>query len=322
MANKKIEKPKIIFLGTPEFGAIILNGLIKNGFKPALVVTSPDKPVGRKQTLTSPPVKLIAQKNNISVEQPETIRNLKLKVKSLNPDLGIVAAYGQILPKEILDIPKFGFLNVHPSLLPKYRGPSPVQTAILEGDQKTGVTLMLIDEKMDHGPIIVQEEMAISEKESKEHLHNRLAMLGIKLLIETIPQWIGEKIKPRPQEEKNATFSEIITKERGRIDWQKKAETIERETRAFYPWPGSYAVWQKDKKELRIKVLKSRVLKSPEKTRYLVGKVLVVPQNEIGVQCGDGNFLVIERLKPEGKNEMGAEDFLRGYSSFIGTVLR
>jgi len=163
----KIKTIKTVFLGTPSFGGIILKKLLESGCKPVLVVTEPDKPVGRKQTLTPPPVKLIAQKYNIPIAQPEKIVNCKLKIENLKPDLGIVAAFGQIIPNNILTIPKYGFLNVHPSLLPKYRGPSPIQNAILNGDKETGVSIILLDEKMDHGPILAQRELEIQNPNVK-----------------------------------------------------------------------------------------------------------------------------------------------------------
>jgi len=320
---------KIIFIGTPEYGAIVLEGLIKGGYRPVLAVTAPDKPKGRKQILTPPVVKVVAKKHNIPVEQPEIIKNLKLKIKNLKPDLGILAAYGQIIPKDILDIPKFGFLNVHPSLLPKYRGPSPIQFTILNGEKKSGVTIILMDEKIDHGPIISQKSLEIKEQETAETLHNKLAQLGAYLLLETIPKWVKGLIKPEEQNDVQATFTKILFKEDGKIDWKKPVKVLEREIRAFYPWPGSYIIWEskEDKsssfkgKLIKIKILKARTFKSPDKIKYPIGKVLVVPQNEIGVQCKK-DFLVIEKLQPEGKKEMRAEDFLRGHLNFIGTILK
>ncbi|MDP2967373.1 MAG: methionyl-tRNA formyltransferase [bacterium] len=314
---------KIIFIGTPEYGAIILEGLIKGGYRPVLAVTVPDKPKGRKQILTPPVVKVVAKKHNIPVEQPEMIKNLKLKIKNLKPDLGILAAYGQIIPKDILDIPKFGFLNVHPSLLPKYRGPSPIQFTILNGEKKSGVTIILMDEKIDHGPIISQKSLEIEEQETAETLHNKLAQLGAYLLLETIPKWVKGLIKPKEQDDVQATFTKILFKEDGKIDWKKPVELLEREIRAFYPWPGSYIIWEVEGKLIKIKILKARAFKSPDffKVKYPIGKVLVVPQNEIGVQCKK-DFLVIEKLQPEGKKEMGAEDFLRGHLNFVGTILK
>jgi len=321
--------PRIIFIGTPDFSAIILETLCENEFNPILVVTAPDKPVGRGQILTPPPVKITAQKYKIPVLQPEKIANCKLQIANLKPDLIVVAAYGQILPKEILEIPKFGCLNVHPSLLPKYRGASPIHATILNEDKKTGVTIILMDEKMDHGPILFQRATMIEEAETAKGLHDKLANLGARLLLETIPKWQRGLIKPYPQDEKKVTFSKILTKEDGRINWKKTAEELEREIRAFSDWPGSFTFWKQGGiKMVRMKILKARVLKSTGGISYPIGKTLVVPQNELGVQCGEGllskkrDFLIIERLQMEGGKKMGSEEFLRGHTDFIGTILK
>lgn len=323
------EKLKIIFLGTPEFGAIILEKLAETNFKPLLVITAPDKPVGRKQILTPPPIKVIAQKYKIPILQPDKILDSKFKIQDSKPDLIVVAAYGQILPKEILDIPKRGSLNVHPSLLPKYRGASPIQYAILNGDKKTGVTIMLMEEKMDRGPILNQRTLEIEAEETSTTLHRKLANLGAGLLMETISKWMQGMIKPRPQDDAQATYTKILTREDGRINWKKTAKDLEQEIRAFDYWPGSFTFWEKrDGTMVRIKILKARVLKSKGGITYSIGKTLVVPQNEIGVQCrkgflgGGGDFLVIEKLQIEGKKEIGSEEFLRGYPDFIGTTFK
>jgi methionyl-tRNA formyltransferase len=317
---------KIVFMGTPEFSAIIFERLIKQlsvfSYQLSVVVTAPDKPVGRKQILTPPPVKIIAQKYEIPVAQPEKIASLKSEILNLKPDLIVVAAYGQILPKEILEIPKFGCLNVHPSLLPRWRGPSPIQYTILNGDEKTGVTIIKMTEKVDSGPIIAQKELSsLIGKETYEILHNQLAELGAKLLIETIPKWIKGEIEPKPQDESKTTYTKILTREDGKIDWKKSAEDLERQIRAFNPWPESFAFWSKNKEKIRIKILKARVLKIIDSKIYSIGKTLIAPQNELCVQTGRG-FLIIEKLQPEGKKEMFSEDFLRGHPDFIGTILK
>ncbi len=331
-------KFKIIFMGTPKFGAIILKGLIKNNYKPVLVITPPDKPVGRKQILTSTPVKLVAQKYKIPVAQPEKVLNFKCnptgsfslrsiqQVLSLKPDLIISAAYGEIIPKEILKIPKYGCLNIHPSLLPKYRGPSPIQNTILSGDKKTGTTIILIDEKMDHGPILAQQELEFSifppkadqqetgnfqfsnksqspmTKITYEELNKNLAELGVKLLIKTIPKWINGEIKAKVQDESKATYTKIIKKEDGKIDWKKSAGEIERQIRAFYPWPGTFTFFKKNNKTLRAKILEAEILDKEN-------------PKQLCIKCKKG-YLAIKKLQPEGKKPMTAEDFLRGYHGY------
>lgn len=304
-------------MGTPEFGAIILEGLIKKEYKPVLVITSPDKPIGRKQVLTPSLVKVFAQKYGISVIQPLKIKDAKNKIEKLNPDLIILAAYGKIIPKEILDIPKHGSLNIHPSLLPRWRGPSPVQYTILNGDKETGVTIMKMAEKVDSGSILAQKEIKLEGNETDDTLHDKLGKLGADLLVETIAKWLKGEIKEKTQDESKATYTKILKKEDGRINWQKSAKEIERQIRAFYPWPGTFALAENK----IIKILKGRILKTLDSTTYPVGKTLVAPQNHLCVQTGEG-FLVIERLQLEGKKEMNSEDFLRGHPDFIGTVLK
>jgi len=294
---------KIIFMGTPGFGAIILEGLIKNNYKPALVITAPDKPVGRKQILTPPLVKIIAQKYEIPVEQPKKVLNYKLQATRMKPDLIIIAAYGEIIPKEILEIPKHGCLNVHPSLLPKYRGPSPIQTIILNGDKETGTTIILIDEKMDHGPIITNRQLPISDpKITTDELSKELAVLSIDLLVEIIPKWINGEIKARPQDKSKATYTKIIKKEDGKINWKKSAIEIERQIRAFYPWPGTFTFW----KGKRIKILKAETSKT-------------APENNLAIKCGK-DYLIIKKLQPEGKKPIEINDFLRGHPDFINFI--
>ena len=294
------EKLKIIFLGTPKFGAIILEELVKNNYKPVLVITTPDKPVGRKQILTPPPVKLVAQKYNIPVSQPEIIANLKSEILNLKSDLIVVAAYGQIIPKDILKTPRYGCLNIHPSLLPKYRGPSPIQATILNNDQQTGVTIILMDEKIDHGPILANSKFQIpNSKITYQELNRKLANLGVKLLIKTIPKWIKGKIKPKIQNELKASYTKILKREDGKIDWSKPAKEIERQIRAFHPWPGSFTFCKRGNKTFRVKILEADVSKTEN------------PQG-LSVKCGR-DYLVIKKLQPEGKKPMTAEEFLRGY---------
>ncbi len=312
---------KTVFIGTPEFGAIILEGLVNSIYKPVLVVTSPDKPVGRKQLVTPPPVKVLAGKNNIKVEQPQKISDIKTELLDLKPDMIVVSAYGQIIPKEILDIPKYGCLNIHPSLLPKYRGASPIQAAVLNGDRRTGVTIMLMDEKMDHGKIISQRSITMDEKEGAVSLHNKLASLGSNLLLETISNLERGLVKITSQNDEQATFTKTLTKIEGTINWKKPADMIEREIRAFEYWPTSFTFWKKLNALLRIKITKARVLKSMKGIDFPIGQTFVVPKEGLGVQCGE-DFLIIERLQLEGKEEMSSEEFLRGHPDFIGAILK
>ncbi|MDO8424757.1 MAG: methionyl-tRNA formyltransferase [bacterium] len=313
---------KIIFFGTPEFGAIILDGLVSAGLSPALVITEPDKPVGRKQIVTPLPVKVLAKKYNIPVMQSERVADCKSEVENLKPDLGIVAAYGQMLPQNLLDIPKFGFLNVHPSLLPKYRGPSPIQSAILSGEEETGVTIMLVSKKMDAGPILANGKKQLTSNIIYRELHDELANLGAELLVKTVPDWVEGKIKPQEQNEAEATYTNIIKKEDGYIDWEKDASYIERQVRALNPWPGTFTKFEIKGLLKTIKVLKSNVLKQTGDGPFGdPGKTFLGTNDKIAVQTGK-DFLIIEELQVEGKKPLATIDFLRGHQDFIGTIFQ
>lgn len=306
---------KIIFFGTPEFACSILKKLSETEFKPLAVVTAPDKPVGRKGILTPPAVKILAQELQIPVIQADSLRKpeMRQKISSLAPDLFIIAAYGLILPLEMLKIPKFCSLNVHPSLLPKYRGASPIQSAILNADRKTGVTLMLMDEKMDHGPIVAREKIRIN-KETAPVLSQKLAQKGADLLIKILPKWLEGKIKTRSQKHEKAGFTRQIKKEDGRINWANPAEHIERMFRAYQPWPGIYTFFN----EKILKILEIEILKI--KHKYAPGKVFLTPNKELSVACGK-NALVLKQVQLEGKNPLSGKSFLNGHSKIIGAVL-
>lgn len=338
--------PRIIFFGTPEFAAIILEKMIENDLIPVAAVTAPDKPVGRKQILTPSPVKVLAEKYKIPILQPEKIRNLKLEIRNLKPDLIILAAYGQIIPKEILEIPKYDSLNIHPSLLPKYRGPSPIQTAILNGDEKTGLTIILMDEKMDHGPILAQRELEIINSKSKIlnksqilmtkitylELNIILAKLGADLLIETLPKYLVGKITPIPQDQTKATFTKIIKKEDGHINWNKSAEEIERMTRAFWPWPSAYTYFKfqilnfkfqinskfQIPKQKILKIIKADVFKIEHQKKP--GTVFLTKDKKLVIACGK-SALILEEAQLEGKRKMTAQEFLNGHPEIVGSIL-
>ncbi len=314
LSGVSLNNMKIIFLGTPQFAAIILEKLAKTEYKPILVVTEPDKPAGRKQVITPPPAKISAQKYNIAIVQPEKVSDFVLRISDLKPDLVVVAAYGQILPKEILEIPKYGCLNIHPSLLPKYRGPSPIQYAILNGDKETGVNIILMEKKVDSGPIISNIQLPISNKVYYKDLEEKLAETGAKLLIDTIPKWINGEIKPAPQDEEKATYTKIIKKEDGKIDWRKPVEEIERQIRAFQIWPGSFT----DFNGKTLKIIEAEVLEI--KTNKRIGEVFLADNEKLAVQTGQ-NCLILLKIQLEGKKPMSAQDFLRGHRQILGTIL-
>jgi methionyl-tRNA formyltransferase len=239
---------KYIFFGTPEFAAIILEKLIKAGWPPIAVVCNPDRPVGRKKIITSPATKILAQKYGIKIYQPENLEfgiwNLEFKkIKNEIFDFFMVAAYAKIIPKEILEIPRLGAIGVHPSLLPKYRGPSPIQSVILNGEDETGVTLFLIDEKVDHGSILAKSEIRNSKSETYESLLKKLAEIGGNLLIETLPKFLKGEITPLPQDETKATYTKKFITEDSYVDLQKDEPIlIERKIRALNPEPGVWTI--------------------------------------------------------------------------------
>ncbi|MFW6283154.1 MAG: methionyl-tRNA formyltransferase [Minisyncoccales bacterium] len=308
-------KNKIIFFGTPNFSKLILKELVEEKFNITAVVTKPDKPVGRGQKMSSTPVKKFALKKGITILEPKKVKDIKKKLEKLNPDLAIVAAYGQIIPKEILEIPQKGILNIHPSLLPKYRGPTPIQAAILNGDKKTGVTIILMDEKMDHGPILSQKEITITSPTYKE-LFQKLVNESKKLIVKTIPRWIDGKIELREQNHSNATYTSLLKKEDGKINWNNEAIKIERKVRAYNPWPSTFTYFNSK----LLKILKVKILKQDNYSKMEPGKVLNFKDDKLVVQAGE-DLLRLKKVQFEGKRKMKDTTFLKGHKKIIGKIL-
>ena len=303
------DKLKIIFMGTPEFAGIILEKLIASEtYKPSLVITRPDKPLGRKQILTPPPVKQRIT-NKIKVLQPERLKDPEIitKIKEEEPDIIIVAAYGKIIPKEIIDIPRFGVLNIHASLLPLYRGASPISAAILNADRKTGATIMLIDEELDHGPILSQTRVSITPEDTTESLGQKMANAGADLLINIVPKWIDGAIKPQTQDHSRATYAKIIAKQDGEIKTEHTAEHIERMARAYYPWPGIYLNY--DSKKKRLKIIKTGVVRCEKDLPPL--SFFITDDKQLALQTAR-DCLILETIQPEGKKPMSGYDFYLG----------
>ncbi len=300
----------ITFAGTPKFSKIVLEKILKSDLSINAVITTKDKPRGRGQEKKPSPVKEIAERENLRIfHQIEDVID--------ETDLVLVAAYGRIFSKEILENPKYGFLNVHPSLLPKYRGPTPIQAAILNGDKKTGVTIMLMNEEMDGGPILNQREILLTKKEYYKDLEKKLAESGGEILSETVKKWVKEKITPESQNNSEATYTDLLKKEDGRINWEKSAEKIEREVRAYNPWPGCYG---KIEKKL-LKVYKASVQKQTEDGPFgPPGKTYLGSNEKIAVQT-EKDFLLIEELQIEGGKKMSSKEFLQGNIDLIGNVL-
>lgn len=294
---------KIIFAGTTEFGIPTLE-MLKKDHELVLIITQPDKPVGRKQIMTPPPIKLWAEKNKIPVVQPAKILDDLPRIKDLAPDLLLVAAYGQIIPKEVLDIPKFGSINIHGSLLPKYRGASPIQAVILNGDNETGITLIRMDEKMDHGQIIAKSVLRLKGNETFTGLYKQLSLAAADLVSNTLPDWFAGKIKTAEQIHAQATYTKLLNHSDGRIDWTTSVKEIDQKIRALNPEPGTWTTL--DGKT--IKILSAKIINEPK--IELPGKIYV-HSGELAVKCIDGSMLIGE-LQPEGKKPMSGKDFLNG----------
>jgi methionyl-tRNA formyltransferase len=299
---------KIIFFGTSQFAVPALEALMKDAdFKIKAVVTETDKPADRKMALRKSPVKILAEEKNLNLLQPEKFdKKTAEKIGELAPDVAVLVAYGKIIPKEILKVPRKGFINIHPSLLPRYRGASPIQSAILSGDKKTGVTIFVLDEKVDRGPILAQKPYEMEGDETTPELKEKLSVLGAEILIPTLKQYVGGELLLQKQNENQATLTKQFSREDGKIDWKKSAEEIERAVRAFNPWPSA---WTEIKDVGRVKITKASVLKDAPKN-FKSGQFFEYKKG-LAVKCEE-NALLIEKLVPEGKKEMTGEEFLRG----------
>lgn len=306
---------KLIFAGTPDFAVPSFRALFNDkDFEILAVITQPDKKVGRKQILSPTPVKIEAENHKITVWQPEKIKECEKNLLEAKPNLGVVIAYGQIIPQSILDIPRYGWINIHGSLLPKYRGAACIQAAILAGDKETGITIMRIDKGLDTGPILKQTKIKMSPEDTTEILYNKLAKLGAEIIADTLKDYTAGKIKPKDQDNSQSSYAPTLKKEDGKIDWQKPAEEIERMARAFTPWPGA---WAKIKnKKLKIKNVDSKI---EPVNKYKPGQIFL-HNNQLAVQCGE-NALIIKNLQLEGKKETTAEEFLRGHKDIVGQTL-
>ena len=316
-SNQRNDAPlRVIFMGTPAFAVPAIDALLDIGCEVAGVYTQPDRRSGRGRRVTASPVKDAALERGLPVFQPASLRRdeaARRQLASLQPDLIVVAAYGLFLPPDTLRVPPLGALNIHPSLLPRHRGPSPVATAILEGDSVTGVTVMQLDEGMDSGPVIAQRQYPIDPEETADQLTARLFEEGADLLADTIPLWRSGKVDAVPQKEGDATVTKLLRREDGLIDWTQTAEYIARQVRAYQPWPGSFTRWG----QRQLKVLEAAAAEAPDE--FAAGTALEVSQG-IGVATGDG-VLMLRRVQVEGRQAADIGDFVRGYSDFVGSLL-
>ncbi len=324
---------RIVYMGTPYFAVPALEALIEGaapgkilpeGYEIVTVITRPDKPAGRGREIVYSPVKQVALAHTIPVWQPGSFKKAEnsAALAAYAADLYIVAAFGQILPQGVLDQPKYGTLNIHASLLPKYRGADPIAEAILQGETESGVTIMVLDAGIDTGPTLLSRSTPLADDETTESLTMKLAELGAQTLLEVLPQWVAGSVTPRPQDELRATHTRMLQKEDGLLRWDKPAAVLARQVRAYIPWPGSYTHWRGK----RLKVLEAHPLAVEIDTlEQQVQPGLVSTREEAGHQVlavvtGSG-FLIVTRVQLEGKKAMSAEEFLRGYGHIAGEVL-
>ncbi len=303
---------KIVFMGTPEFAVPTLKLLIEN-HEVIGVVTQPDRPAGRNNKLRPSPVKEVAIEAGIPVFQPKRLRNPEAieELKQWDADFHVVVAFGQILPPAVLDLPKIAPINIHGSLLPRWRGAAPIHAAIRAGDSETGITIMIIDAGLDTGPMLTKRAIPIENGETAQTLHDKLSQIGAELLIETLPKVVSGEVKPQQQDDSLATYAPQIKKEEGQIDWSQSAQSIERLVRAFTPWPGTFTFW--DGKQLKIHKGINGEGTAPHGH--------VVEQNgQIAIGTGDGLYYPHE-VQLAGKTRISITDFANGYSDFLGATL-
>ncbi|MBA7544106.1 Methionyl-tRNA formyltransferase [subsurface metagenome] len=312
---------RVIFMGTPEFAIPPLKHLILNQYQVVAVYTQPDKPAGRGRSLSATPLKKAALAWKLPVVQPVSLKSAEVvaQLAKFHPEVIVVAAFGQILPQSVLDIPGCRCINIHPSLLPRFRGVSPVVAAILAGDEFTGVSIMLMDRGLDTGPVLARAQIPISAQDTTGSLTAKLALIAAQLLLEILSRWSRGELTPQPQNEAEATYSGSISKEEGEIDWRLPAVGIWRRVRAFQPWPGCYTRWR----GRQLKVIEAVPL--PAIRALEVGQVValtsaVESEAAFGVSTGEG-ILGVLRVQLEGKRAMSATEFLRGQRQFIGAIL-
>ena len=310
---------QVVFMGSPEFAVLPLEYLVRSHGHVAAVYTQPDRPVGRGQALGPPAVKRAAAALGLPVVQPASLKEPEVaaELSRLRPDVIVVAAFGQILPEAVLTIPRYGCLNIHPSLLPRFRGASPVAAAILAGDEFTGVSIMLLDEGLDSGPILVRAQIPIAGVDTTGRLTAKLSRIGAQLLLEVLPRWLKGELSPQPQDEALASYCRPIAKGAGEINWEQTADSLWRQVRAYSPWPGSYTRWQGK----RLKIIEAVPLPGEEGVR--VGQVEALSgegEAAFGVVTGEG-VLGILKLQLAGKRVLGAAEFLQGQRGLISAQL-
>lgn len=300
-------------MGTPAFSVPILEGLLEAGYTVQAVVTQPDRPVGRKKVITPTPVKEAALKHDLLVLQPEKISGSEEmeKIVELQPDILITAAFGQFLPEKLLQVPKHGAINVHASLLPKYRGGAPVHYSIINGEKETGVTIMEMIKKMDAGGIFAQESLPITKQDDVGTMFDKLSLLGKELLLKTLPSILDGSLTPTPQDEEKVTFSPNITREQEAIDWNKTAEEVDNQVRGMRPWPIAFTTYE----DVRWKLLAVEPL--AEETTEASGTIIRKDKKNLWIACGNQTVLAIKELQPAGKGKQTIQAFLNGSGQHV-----
>jgi methionyl-tRNA formyltransferase len=317
-------------MGTPQFAVPALEALLQNsasgallpqGYELVAVITRPDKPAGRGQGIVFSPVKQVALAHSIPVWQPGSFKKPQhsAALAAYHADLYIVAAFGQILPQAVLDQPRYGTLNIHASLLPKYRGADPIAEAILQGDSEAGVSIMLLDAGIDTGPVLLRRSIPIAEDETTAGLTTKLAHLGAEVLLGALPDWITGKIMPEPQNEEKASHTHMLQKKDGEISWERPASILARQVRAYNPWPGTYTRWRGQ----LLKILSAHALALEPDHAVVPGTVMAREEaghKVLAIATGRG-LLLVKQVQLEGKRAMSTEEFLRGYAQIVGQVL-
>lgn len=310
-----MENIKIVFMGTATFSQAVLEKLIAENYDIAMVVTQPDRKVGRKKQIKMPEVKEVALEHQIPVFQPEKIKTDYQPIIDMQPDLIITAAYGQLIPQEVLDVPRLGCINVHASLLPKYRGGAPVHYAILNGDEKTGVTIMYMVKKMDAGNIIYQKETPIQPDETVGELYNRLSDLGAEALMEALPEIIAQTNASTKQDESLVSYAPVITREQEKINFARPAQVVHNQIRGLNPWPGAYTTYQGKTVKIYQGFVHNCENARTHHAHQLPGTIVKIFKDAIGVKVEDGVYIITE-FQLEGKRRMLVKDYLNGHNIF------
>ncbi len=308
---------RIVFMGTPDFSVPVLRKLVESEYEVVLVVTQPDRPKGRKRVITPPPVKVEAEKNNIPVFQPEKLKIDFEEILKYNPDLIVTAAYGQLLPNEILGAPEFGCINVHASLLPELRGGAPIHYAIMQGKKETGITIMYMVEKLDAGDILTQRAVPIEQQDHVGSMHDKLSAAGAELLTETLPRLFSKELTPLKQDEAKATFASNIKREQEKIDWTRTNNDIYNHIRGLHPWPVAFTTYE------------GKVMKiwwgEPIETLFqgkAPGEIATKETNSFIVVCGDQKGIRVTEIQPAGKKRMTVKDYLQASQDRIKIGIR